>query len=189
MSDKMKIDVALTKLESGKFSFGMVAAIKDHVSGLENELEIARGRHDSLIQDLKLREIANWRLEAELTKLNTRIYALIRANILTEKAYEGMTLLATKAGEYLEVSRKYAAVALARLIADLKSGELQSRLVDFGAKIYAALKEIMPSKSALEELKPHAKKAGEYLMAFVKYVGVYVEKASAYLSTLHKTTA
>jgi len=50
-------------------------------------LKLARGRHDGVIGDLKLQQIANWRLEGELTKLNAQIYALLRANILTEKAY------------------------------------------------------------------------------------------------------
>jgi len=42
----------------------VVDAIKDHISGLENELKLARGRHDGVIGDLKLQQIANWRLEA-----------------------------------------------------------------------------------------------------------------------------
>ena len=127
MSEKMKIDVALTNLEASKFSFRMVDAIKDHIGGLENELEVARDRHDSVIRDLKLQQIANWRLEAELTKLNAQIYAL--------------------------------------------------------------LKQIMPTKSALRELTPYANKTGECLVVLKKYVRAYVEKALAYLSTLHKTAA
>ena len=189
MSDKMKIDVALTNLEAGKFSFRMVDAIKDHISGLENELELARGRHDSVISDLKLQQIANWKLEGQLAKSNAQIYALLRANILTEKAYGRVAFVGMKSGEYAEVARKYAAVALARLIADLKSGKLQSQLVDFGARIYALLREIMPTKSDLRELTPYANKAGEYLAVQKKFVGAYVEKARAYLSSLHKTAA
>jgi len=179
MSDKMKIDVALTNLEAGKFSFGMVDAIKDHISGLENELELARGRHDSVIGDIKLQQIANWRLEGELTKLNAQIYALLRANILTEKAYGGVAFVGMKTGEYAEVARKYAAAALEQVIADLKSGKLQSQLVDSSAKIYVLLREIMPTKSALRELTPYANKAGEYAEVARKFAGAALERTIA----------
>jgi len=64
-----------------------------------------------------------------------------------------------KSSEYDEVARKYAAAALEQVIADLKSGKLQSQLVDSSAKIYALLREIMPTKSALRELTPYANKA------------------------------
>ena len=189
MSDKMKINVALANLEAGKFSFRMVDAIKDRISGLENELEVVRGLHDRAIRDLKLQEIANWRLEAELRKLNAKIYALLEANLLTEKAYAGMSFAATKMGAYFEVSKKFAAEALARVMADVKSGALQSKCLDAAAKIYALLKEITPTQGALEGMKPYVHKTGEYLEVAWKFVAAQLTKVSAYLATLHKTAA
>jgi hypothetical protein len=239
MSNTMKIDAALANLEAGKFSFRMVDAIKDHISSLENELEVVRGLHDSAIGDLKLQEIANWRLESELTKLNAKIYALLKANILTEKAYGGMTFVGMKTGEYVEISRKFAGATLERAMADLKSGKVKAQFVDASAKIYAllkkALREMTPYahkmgeyldvsrkfagatleramadlksgtlksqfvdanakiyallKEALREMTPYAKKTGEYLEVFKRYVGASLEKASAYLATLRKSAA
>jgi hypothetical protein len=183
MTNTMKIDVALTNLEAGKFSFRMVDAIKDHISSLEGELEILRGLHDSAICDLKLQKIANWRQEGELRKLNARIYTLLKANMLTEKFYGGITSVVMKMGEYFEVSRQFAGATLERGIADLKAGKLKSQLVDSNAKIYALLKEV------IREMTPYAHKMGEYLEVFKKYVGTSLEKASAYVSTLHKTAA
>lgn len=189
MSDKMKINVALANLEAGKFSFRMVDAIKDHISSLENELEVVRGQHDSAILDLKRQELANWRHENELRRLNAQVYALLRANLLTEKAYGGMTLVVMKMGEYFEVSKKFAEPTLERAMAELKTGKLQSQCVDAAAKLYALLKEIMPTQDALRKMTPYAHKTGEYLAVAQKYVSAQLEKASAYLATLHKTAA
>lgn len=189
MSDKMKIDVALANLEAGKFSFRMVDAIKDHISGVENELAVVRDLHASASRDLKQRELANWRLESELRKLNAQIYALLRANILTEKAYAGMSFAAIKMSANVEVAMKFAAAALERVIADLKSGKLQSQCLDAAAKIYALLKAIMPTQSTLEVMKPYAQKTGESLTVAWKFVAAQVAKASAYLATFHKYDA
>jgi hypothetical protein len=179
----MKIDAALANLEAGKFSFRMVDAIKDHISSLENELEVARGLHESAIRDLKLQEIAKWRQEGELRKLNARIYTLLKANMLTEKLYGGITSVVMKMGEYFEVSRKFAGAILEQAIGDLKAGKSKSRLLVANAKIYALLKE------ALREMTPYAHKIREHLEVFKKYVGTSMEKATAYLSNLHKTAA
>jgi hypothetical protein len=189
MSDKMKIEAALANLEAGKFSFRMADAIRDHISSLENELDVVRGLHGSAICDLKRTELANWRLEGELKKLNATIYALLRANLLTENAYAAMTFVAMKMGEYFEVSKKYAAPALEQVMADVKSGKLQSQCVDAAAKLYALLKEIMPTQSARREMTAYAHKTGEYLVVAIKRGGAQLEKASAYLATLHKTAA
>jgi peptidyl-tRNA hydrolase len=175
MSDNMKIDVALVHLEAGKFSFRMVDAIKDHISGLENELEVVRELHASAIRDLKRQEYANWRLEGELRKLNAKIYALLKANLLTEKAYAGMSFAALKMGVYVEVARKFAAAGLAQVMADVKSGKLQSQGADAAAKIYALLKEIMPTQSTLEEMKPYAHQMGEYLAVAGKFAAATFE--------------
>jgi len=107
----------------------------------------------------------------------------------TKSDLQELTPYANKIGEYVEVSRNFAWAILERAIADLRSGKLQSQLVDLSAQIYALLKQIMPTKSALRELTPYANKTGECLVVLKKYVRAYVEKALAYLSTLHKTAA
>ncbi len=188
MSDKMKIDVAVANLEAGKFSFRMVDAIKGHISSLEGELEVVRGLHASALADFKRQELTAWRQEGELRKLNGTIYALLKANILTETAYEGLTSALTKIAAYVEASRKSAKPSLERAMADLKSGKWQSRAADATAKVSVLLTEILPTKSALEK-SPYASKAVAYLELLKRYAWAYLEKASAYLSTLHKTAA
>ena len=189
MSEKMKIDVALANLEAGKFSFRMVDAIKDHISRVENELAVVHGLHASAILDLKRQELANWRHENELRRLNGQIYALLRANVLTEKAYAGISFAAVKMRPYFKVAMKFAAAPLAQVKADVKSGKLQSQCLDAAAKTYALLKAIMPTQRTLEEMKPYVSRMGERLAVFKKYVGAYVEKALAYLATLRKNAA
>jgi len=189
MSEKMKIDVALANLEAGKFSFLLVDAIKDHISRVENELAVVHGLHASAIGDLKRQELANWRHENELRRLNAQVYALLRANVLTEKAYTGMAFAAVKMRPYFKAAMKFAAAALAQVMADVKSGKLQSQCVDSAAKIYALLKPIMPTQSTLEEIKPYAQKTREYLAIAWKFVAAQSAKASAYLATLYNNVA
>ena len=45
MASNMEIELALTNLEAGKFSFRMVDAIKDRLEKLENEVTLLRGLH------------------------------------------------------------------------------------------------------------------------------------------------
>ena len=175
MSEQMKIDVALANLEAGNFSFLMIDAIKDHIRGLENELELVRGLHGSAMRDLKRIEFTNWRLEEELKKLNAKIYLLLKANLLTEKAYAGLTVVALKTGAYFAVSKKFAEPALQQVMADVESGKLQSQGVDAAAKIYALLKEIMPTQSTVEEMKPYAQKSGEYFAVAWKFAAATFE--------------
>jgi hypothetical protein len=189
MPEKMKIDVALANLEAGKFSFLMVDAIKDHISRVENELAVVHGLHASAILDLKRQELANWRHENELRRLNAQIYALLRANVLTEKAYAGMSFAAVKMRPYFKVAMKFAAAALDRAMAEWKTGRLQSQCVDATAKLYALLKAIMPTQSTLRKMEPYAHKTGEYLAVAWKFVAAQSAKASAYLATLHKNVA
>ena len=158
MSEQMKIDVALANLEAGNFSFRMIDAIKDHIRGLENELELVRGLHGSAIRDLKRIEFTNWRLK-RAEEAQRQVYLLLKANLLTEKAYAGLTVVALKTGAYFAVSKKFAEPALQQVMADVKSGKLQSQGVDAAAKIYALLKEIMPTQSTVEEMKPYAQKS------------------------------
>jgi hypothetical protein len=187
MSDKLKIDVALANLEAGKFSFRTVDAVKGHISRLESDL--VHRLHANALADFKRQELTNWRQEGELRKLNATIYALLRANMLTEKAYEGTTSLVIKMAEYFQVSRKFAGASFGRAMAILKSGKLKSQAADATSWIHALLKETLPTKDALERMTPYVSKAVGYLEIFKKYAGAYLEKASAYLSTLHKTAA
>jgi hypothetical protein len=189
MTDKMKIDLALANLEAGKFSFRMIDAIKDHIGSLESELAVVRGLHASARRDLKQRDLAIWRLEGEVTKLNARIYALLRANVLTERACVGMAVAAVHIRAYAEDASNAGAAVLAQLMADAKSGKLQSQCADAAAEAYGFLKNIMPPRSALEDMKSYAQKAGDHLTVAWKFVAEHSAKASAYLATLNKDAA
>ena len=86
MASKMDIELALANLEAGKFSFRMVDAIKEQLEKLESEVTLMREQHIELTNELRLQQIANWRLEGETTRLNDKIHSLVRANVLAEKA-------------------------------------------------------------------------------------------------------
>jgi hypothetical protein len=179
MSNEMKIDVALANLEAGKFSFKMVDAIKEHVGKLESELEVLRGLQDSAIRDIKELEYANWRLEGELTKLNAKVYALLKANVLTEKAVQESSRLAAKARE--------AAGAMVRLAGaswDWAKSELNAE-----NRAILLLEAKKAAEKARREATPYAIKAGEYLELVKKWVAATQEKATAYISSLNKNAA
>lgn len=186
MSNEMKINAALANLEAGKFSFQMVDAITEHVRKLETELDAARSLHADIVHELKRQQYANWRLEGELRKLNAKIYAVLKANILTEIAYREMTFVATKIGEYFDVFKKSAGATLDRSIADLQSGKLQSRVVEESGRLYSKLKANMPTDEALQATTPYIEK---YQDSLKKHLGASLEKAAAYISTLKKTPA
>src|SRR5512137_246977 len=135
MPTEMKIDAALADLEAGKFSFRMVDAIKNHVQKLECELDVTRSLHASAVRDLKLQEYATWRLEREVTSLNARIEALLRANILTEEAYRMMRPIAIEVGKYFSASLECAGAGLEIATANLKSGKFQSQLFESSSKL------------------------------------------------------
>ena len=189
MSSEMKIDAALAKLESGKFSFQMADAIKNHVSKLECELEVARSLHASAIRELKVKEYANWRLEGELSRLNAKIYALLRANMLTKKAYRELIPVAAKLEAYFVASLKLARAAVERAAADLKSGKFHAQVVDASSKIYELLKANAPTEKTFREMQPYAIKMGEYSEVLKKRAAAVMVRATAYLSNLHKTSA
>jgi len=160
MADEMKIEEALAQLEAGKFSFRMVDAIKIHIEKLENELAVVRSLHASAIDDLRSRDIANWRLEGEVKKLNAKIHALLRANMLTEKAFRAITAAAAKAEEFLLVLRR--------------EGAPKAKAI---------------CQTAIREAGPVAVKVVKYLPVLKKNIGASVEKATAYISSLHKNVA
>jgi hypothetical protein len=188
MADEMEIELALAHLEAGKFSFRMVDAIKNHVDKLENELAATRSQHASAVDDARRFELANWRLEAELTKLNAKIHALLKANALTELAVRTMAALAAKTAEFLEVLKKDG-LPKAKALAETAIREVTPVVVKASK---TAVRELTPivqkaAKMAAREMEPVAAKAGEYLQIAKKQAGVSFEKASAYLSNLHKS--
>ena len=58
MASNMEIELALTNLEAGKFSFRMVDAIKDHLEKLEKEVTLLQGLQGELLCDLREQQIA-----------------------------------------------------------------------------------------------------------------------------------
>jgi hypothetical protein len=149
MASKMEIEFALSDLEAGKFSFRMVDAIKEHVDKLENELEVVRSLHADAISDLRRQELTNWRLEGEVRKLNAKIYALLKANMLTETAIREMTAVAIKMAEFLRLAKKHAAPTANMLM-----------------------------ERAFKEMTPLAIKMGGYLRVAKKPVGASLEKVT-----------
>jgi hypothetical protein len=188
MPGEMKIDAALADLEAGKFSFRMVDTIKKHVNKLESELEVTRTLHGSAVRELKLQEYANWKLERELKSLNVRIYALIRANILTEEAYRKVMPIAVEIGKYFSASLECAGAVLERATTYLKSGEFQSHLVSSSSKLHEALRSMTPTEKTLHKIRPYAIKVGESLKMLEKHVASALVRTTAYLSNLNKTS-
>jgi hypothetical protein len=186
MSTEIKIEAALAELEAGKFSFRMVDAIKTHVAQLECELDVIRGLHASAIHELNLQEYANWRLERDLKRSNAKIYALLQANMVTERAYRKMAPIAIELRYYVDASVKAIRAALERGVTDLKSGKLQSRLADDTSKLYELLKNHAPTEETSREMQAWVIKIGEYIQVFKKRASATVLSATAYLSSLRK---
>lgn len=183
MSSQTNIDVALAKLEAGRFSFQMVDAIKDHIARIENELQTTRSLHAEAVEDLQRQEYAVWRLESEVQKLNAKIHGLIRSNLMVERADRAAVVAMAKTAEYAVFSRNYA-LATARRVAD----ELPSLLAEAKAKARDLQAEIFNEKTAAE-FERYVGKAMETFEAAKKQAHVIVDRAVAYLSTLHKTAA
>lgn len=188
MSNKVHIDDALAKLEAGKFSFQMVDAIKDHISRMESELQTVRALHAEAVQDLQHHQYAVWRLESEVQKLNGKIHGLIRANALVEKADRAAAVAFAKIAEYAELSKNYAIETGRSVANDLRNGDLPAPLVDAKAKAQALQARLFDEKT-VAEIEPYIRKAMEGVEAARKHAHLMVERAAAYLSTLHKTAA
>lgn len=183
MSSQIHIDVALAKLEAGRFSFQMVDAIKDHIARIESELQTTRSLHAEAIQDLQRQEYAVWRLESEVQKLNATIHGLLRANLMVEKADRAAVVARTKMVEYAAISKKYA-LETARRVAD----EAPSLLADAKARVLTIQAELLNEKT-VAGIEPYLRKAVEGYEVSRKRAHLIAERASAYLSTLHKTAA
>ena len=200
MTSKMAIEPALSDLKAGKFSFRLVDAINDHidelrneVEKLENELAVARSLHASAVSDLRRQEFANWRLEGEVRKLNANIYSLIKANRLTETAFRAMTVVSAKIGDYFQLARKHAA-PMANTLIKKAIREMTPAVIKIAEYLKLVMKCALPARKllmekAIRETTPVSIKMGENLRIIKEHVGASLEKATAYLSTLHKTRA
>jgi hypothetical protein len=197
MSAEMNIDEALAQLEAGKFSFRMVDAVKGHIGRLESELDVVRALHASAVRDVKLQEYANWRLEREVARTNAKIHALVRANILMEKAEREIAPRAAALAHYGAASLEVGRSALERAAADYKSGKLQARAAESFSQLREWLDTLAPSPETIGEWRAQGQKALQRLQPLVARLvaqlmaqaAAATEKASAYLSQLRKTSA
>lgn len=152
MASKMDIELALANLEAGKFSFRMVDAIKEQLEKLESEVTLLREQHVALADDLRLQQIANWRLEGETTRLNAKIYSLVRANALTEKASHTAASAASHAGESLRLFQEQATPVATRMLEKAIDGiaALAIKLIKFA---HTRSKRDAPASGLAESLE------------------------------------
>lgn len=204
---------ALADLEAGKFSFPMVDSIRDHVNQLEAELQRARTElqrvnslHEGAVNQLRQQEFTILRLEGELRKLHARLYALLKANVLTEIALREVKRGAVKFVELLPVARKHAEEGSKAVLAYLSTIDLRAKVeavkahpltektlawlanLDLRAE-WTKLKTHPLTTKALSELRPVLLKAKDYLPVVQKRIAALVEKATAYISELQKKAA
>lgn len=224
MATKTEGERALADLAAGKFSFEMVDAIKDHVSALDSELqrvntELQRvsALHERAVNEARQQEYTIFRLEADLRKLNARLYALLKANALTEialrqaNAFMAIALRETKRGaativEYLPVVRDYAEAGLKNALAYLATVDVKGNfekakahpatqkalawLADLDLRAeWTKLKTHPLTQKASSELQPALLKAKDYLPVAKKQVVAAAEKAASYIADLHKKIA
>jgi hypothetical protein len=159
MASKMEIELALTNLEAGKFSFRMVDAIKDRLDKLENEVTLLRGLHADAMNDLRQQQLAAWRLELEATRLNEKIHAVLKANALTERASRLTAKVASGTGASLHFLQERAAPTATRIFENAidAMAALAIKLINFAhkapkpaAKIEESLEILRKQASALE---------------------------------------
>lgn len=214
MATKTEGERALADLAAGKFSFPMVDAIRDHMQTLETELSCARtelervnGLHESALNQLRQKDYAIGRLEGELRHLNARVYALLKANALTEAALRETKRGAAKFVEYLPVARKHAEdgakmawTYLSNLDVQGKFEALKAHPITEKTRVWLAnldpqaewmkLKTHPLTKKALDALQTALVQAREQYPVVQKRIAATVEKATAYISEqLHKKTA
>lgn len=204
---------ALADLEAGKFSFPMVDSIRDHVNQLDAELQRARTElqrvnslHEGALNQLRQQEYTILRLEGELRKLNARLYALLKANVLTELALRETKRGAVKFVEFLPVARHHTENGSKAAVAYLSTIDLKAKVeaakahpltektlawlanLDLRAE-WTKLKTHPLTTKALSELQPAFLKAKDYLPVVQKRIAALVEKATAYIAELQKKAA
>ena len=213
MATKTEGERALADLEAGKFSFPMVDSIRDHVNQLDAELQRVRTElqrvnslHEGAVNQLRQQEYTILRLEGELCKLNARLYALLKANVLTELALRETKRGAVKFIEFLPVARKHAENGSKAALAYLSTIDFKAKFeaakahpltertlawlanLDLGAE-WTKLKTHPLTTKALSELQPALLKAKDYLPVVQKRIAAFVEKATAYIAELQKKAA
>ncbi|MGD9542981.1 MAG: hypothetical protein AB7F41_08440 [Methylocystis sp.] len=213
MAEKTEGERALDDLEAGKFSFDMIDAIRGHVDNLESELQQVRTElqrvsalHDGAANQVRQQEYAIFRLEGELRKLNANIYALLKANALTEIAVRETKRGVATFVEYLPVAGKYAETGARKALAYLSSVDLKGKFeelrthpttekalawltnVDLRAE-WTKLKTNPSTIKALSALQSALLKAKEYLPVVQKRLAALVEKTTAYIAELQKKAA
>ncbi|MFO1103929.1 MAG: hypothetical protein U1E20_13605 [Methylocystis sp.] len=173
---------ALADLAAGKFSFEMVDAIKDHVGALETELarvttemERVGALHARAVNESRQQEYKIYQLEGELRALNARVYALLKANAVTQTALDAAKRGAVSFVEFLPVARYYAEAGSKATLAYLAS-------IDFKGK-FEALKAHPMTKKAQREIERLAAKFVEYLPVARKHAEEASKKTLDYLST------
>jgi hypothetical protein len=182
MPDEMNIDTALAKLEGGKFSFSMVDAIKSHTKRLERELEVMRNLHASALRDLRAQKYANWQLEIENKKLNSRIRYVLRANRFVESAQRRMSRVAAAAGQYFGALFEK---TLEQASDGLKSGRYQAQLIHAASELYEILKANLPTdEEARRKMQGLAIKTGEIIRVLKRQTGAGVASAVAFCQRL-----
>lgn len=177
MSKRMTIEEAVAKLEAGSFSFRMVDAIKDHMSALEKERDVLRDLHADAVRELKARDYAIWRLERETTKLNAKIHAVIKANLLMENAHA--KFLPLKA----EGERRLASLltAIRREATEFDVEKARAALTEAGAKLTAFYNAHAPSEEAMRRTRALVE---EYVGSAKKLLKAALQKAETYRSQL-----
>lgn len=176
MATKTEGERALADLEAGKFSFEMVDAIRAHVSNLETEIQHVSGMHECAVNQLRQQEYTISRLEAELRKLNANIYALLKANVLTEIAVREAKRGAVKFIDFLPVAGQYAGQGSKKALAYLST-------LDFKGK-FEELKTHPLTEKTLREIVRLVIAVGEHLPVARKHAEEGLKKAHAYLSTV-----
>lgn len=182
MAMKLEGRRALADLAAGRFSFEMVDAIKDHVGALETELARVRteaertgAQYERAVNAARQQEYRIFRLEGELRALNARVYALLKANALTQTALNSAKRGAASVIDYLPVARKHAEEGSKAALAYLAT-------VDFKGK-FEALKAHPATEKAQREIERLAVKFVEYLPVARKHAEEGSRKALTYLST------
>ena len=177
MASKMEIELALANLEAGKFSFRMVDAITDRLEKLENEVTLLRSLEAESVNDLRHQQLATWRLEGEATRLNAKIYSLLKANALTEKASRATASVASRTGESLRLFQERATPAATRMLENAIDGiaALAIKLISFTHKDHKPASPAARMEESLEILKKQAHAS--------------LEKASSQISSSGKTAA
>ncbi|MBM3551106.1 MAG: hypothetical protein FJX45_04930 [Alphaproteobacteria bacterium] len=213
MAMKLEGRRALADLAAGKFSFEMVDAIKDHVGALETELERVRteaertgAQYERSVNAARQQEYRIFRLEADLCAANARVYALLKANALTQTAVGAAKRGVESVVEYLPVARKHAEdgskAALAYLATvdfkgkfeALKAHPMTEKAIAWLAELdvqaeWTKLKTHPLTQRALSELQQGLLKAKEYSPVVQKQIAVAVEKTTAYIAERQKKAA